>query len=388
MQAKAITNTCEYVMRGGHRQGKQCGKSCASGNKYCKNHDNQVFELQALPLDIMGILVENIIDQNHVQNATRRLNILDACCQDMHNVVTEKYKMIYDSLDVDEYIDDILNERKFSYKRRCDLLVNVGCQRCECPFIKQIHWPFPVRVCQDCFEKITIAEYKLNAYNIFPELKSFGRKFTTSKYFGYERHKIFLLKDIKENVPMDQEQIKKINISPNEHMENLVSTIGVSFNELKRFSKEITRNDFPNVKTVAKEYFTYCATKLLETVVEKHGNYDCMYTYMRNSFQKEKDMIQNIACMQEFNDFKKYLQTSDDVIRETLRIADLKTDTNTEIYHFQQYLRKNLPTYHCLPEECTPCGINTEELKKDVKIKKKLLCKWTKEQKRALVDVQ
>jgi hypothetical protein len=60
-----------------------------------------------------------------------------------------------------------LDKYGLTYIQRLSLFLQRGCQACGAPRIKKVHWPFPVRMCTQCFKNMTINDYHLkDDYNI------------------------------------------------------------------------------------------------------------------------------------------------------------------------------------------------------------------------------
>ena len=139
-------------------KGKKKDKICSKIN--CKTHEKKHNYIQELPVEMQREIISYIGD-------FQILKALSTTCKAFYEIITDNhYEKIVDlthsdllqALDTDVY--------KLNNYQQLSLINEVGCQRCLKNRIKKIYWPFPYRLCKECFDDITIDEYKLKEYGV------------------------------------------------------------------------------------------------------------------------------------------------------------------------------------------------------------------------------
>jgi hypothetical protein len=233
-----------YVFKKGQNAGKQCGKS---KHEFCKTHESHVLQLLKLPELVINNMLNQIINFTP-KEAFKTLVNLSISCQEFDNIITPFYKILYEKLKIPKKQDIYMND--LSYKYRLYLILYTGCQKCQTPRITKIYWPFPLRVCIDCLKSITISCNTLqHVYHI--------KNFTYTKYLKYNRHlpqsidlRYYLIQDVKNTL-----KCELIEGHLNDHKRDLASKLNLSYSELFTKCKRFVYEEYPDIKTIEREYY-------------------------------------------------------------------------------------------------------------------------------------
>lgn len=194
--------TCIYTFKRGANVGKPCGKKCVNKTEYCKLHtgSKQMF-LEMLPNLAQGNIIESIIEHHDPHDAYTKLRLLSCASKYWHEFIKEYWDKLYSSMNLDASQKQLMDEYSLSILQRLALYFECGCQKCGTPRITKIHWPFPIRVCKDCFQSITISDYRLyNDYKINNSLANLNYVSTTlwNRYIGNYNLNFYLISDVEK----------------------------------------------------------------------------------------------------------------------------------------------------------------------------------------------
>ena len=145
----------------------------------------QIFN--TLPDDIINIIIDKILHSPEKKIKKKSLSLINfsQLCKKTYLNMSEHNK-IWGSSKTDFLL------KKFS-----------GCQRCKKPRIRKIYHSIRIRVCECCFEKITIRDYIIDELNLPVDVcKSlkFEEKSCWTRYRGEFSYKLYLRRDVNFNL--------------------------------------------------------------------------------------------------------------------------------------------------------------------------------------------
>jgi hypothetical protein len=161
-------------------------------------------------LDILLLVLEKTFEPNVTMSLASwrkvaRTILCAACLDKACNAAVEAYDSLLTSLLHCHQSDfDDLEGAEYSSLIKVRLLSTIGCQRCGCPRIHKVTWPFRTRVCQPCLEIFTMSNYRLGLVlesdvmvNLENSLKKFSRnKDLFSRYVGTYTLTFYLISDV------------------------------------------------------------------------------------------------------------------------------------------------------------------------------------------------
>jgi hypothetical protein len=299
---------CKYVFKRGKNRGVACGKPCQAKNtvkysnhcseEFCKDHVNKVMDVQKFPTHIMQEIVASIRDKNHKKEFGRLTN-LGATCREYRDIVAGRCEELYKELAVEDEHDHEMTLENMGFKRRLHLLLESGCQRCKCPRITKIHWPFPMRVCQDCIRAITVPEYVLRERYRLPNYTN-RRSIafaTWNRIYGDTTYDCFLIKDVEADLNMSLPQVEAaIEQGSHDHKIAIAARLNVPLIELCVDFPRIMQQVFPDEARIVAEFYKHKATKHLAILGYKksHFNHEHIATYAIRSLANYESFIETL----------------------------------------------------------------------------------------------
>lgn len=200
---------CPYIFKKGKNQNSICNKL------NCKLHKNKMnlISLFDIPDEIINIITSYINNFQDLKNLTLTCSIL-------YNNSENYFERLYNYHKLRDHKIHHFND--LSYKKRFELLYELGCERCNTPRIKKISYPFPIRMCQSCVQEITISEYRLKEYeineNVYHDLK-YMKATLWSRYHGSYTLNFYLIKDINDRLGIS------LNEYINQNNQNVIDNI-------------------------------------------------------------------------------------------------------------------------------------------------------------------
>ncbi len=278
---------CVYVFKRGQKAGQQCGK------ENCKQHAKHIFELQKLPQLVLTNIFKKYLNYPEKYAFNHLLN-LSKTCKEFNNIIEPIWELLYDKLIVTDYEEDCMLH--LSYLERLHLLLDKGCQKCNRPNIKKIHWPYTIRLCHDCFKEETITPYLLKVrYNIY---------FITDDEF-------LLKKDVEEMIECKLEEYHL-----NDYKRQLATDINLPIKDLSKYSKSYLKKEKPNPIIVIKEYY--------KNLAYYHFNEHLKSLRLPNKyfapFSQEMTIIFNIKNKSSYDEWYSNLHTYKERYDENMRI--------------------------------------------------------------------
>jgi hypothetical protein len=299
---------CVYIFKRGQNAGKACGKAT------CKQHEKLIFPLQKLPLLVISNISEKIVDYSD-KIAFNSLLALSETCKEFQNIIEPLWEELYDKLDVTPEQEYYM--RNLSYLKRLHLLLDKGCQRCGTPNIKKIHWPQPMRICQECFKEITITQYNLKVkYNIRLDLDD---------YFVLKR-------DVERIIHCKLEEYHL-----NEYKRKLATDLNVPFKDLSKYSKSYLKKYRPDPKRVEKEYYS----NLAYDQFNKHIKSLRLPNKYSSPFTSEVTIIFRIIDKESYTSWHDNLHTYYDRYKENIRISEYNNQYIKKLSHLRFLLREH-----------------------------------------------
>jgi len=267
---------CVYVFKRGQRAGQQCGK------EKCKEHEKRIFELQKLPPLVLTNIFKNYLKYHKVL-AFNHLLILSQTCKEFNQVIQPIWELLYEKIHVTDYEENCMSQ--LSYLDRLHLLIDRGCQRCHNPFTKKIHWPYTIRLCHDCFKKVSITPYQLKVkYNII---------FMTDK--------VFVLRSEIERLI----QCKLEEYHLNDYKRYLAQELDLPINALTKYSRSYLKKQRPNPMIVLTEYYKNLAYEQFNSHLKSLRLFNKYFP----PFSKEVNKIYNIKNKQDYEEWHSNLHT-------------------------------------------------------------------------------
>jgi hypothetical protein len=168
-----IIKQCLYIFQKGVKSGEQCKRKVKNNDEVmCKLHKdcNQFStQIQNLPELVHDIIIKKFIESsNDFKIIFKFLISLKQVSKYWNILLSDKYfELLYNKLKITNNMEISMNKYSLLLIQKLNLLLTTGCQRCKLEKIRKIHWPFPIRLCKDCIEEITISDFRLNRqYNI------------------------------------------------------------------------------------------------------------------------------------------------------------------------------------------------------------------------------
>jgi len=180
---------CIYGFKRGANAGKTCGRPTKAGGEYCGLHAKCVLQLSELPALVHGAVLDGIVDgDDQPEYAYRRLLGLSRSCKYWRGVIAPLWDVLYARMRrYDRRIthhEGDMERYGLTSQQRISLLSQCGCQECGCPRITKVHWPFPIRVCADCFQAMTISDYRLTHDHGIPHDRFEHLGYTTAELWN------------------------------------------------------------------------------------------------------------------------------------------------------------------------------------------------------------
>ena len=373
---------CAYVFKRGSNKGKECGLKTFNSTCFCRTHDGKVLELGKLPTLAMDKIIDTMIltnSLNETRNIFQKLVAISNSCKEYKNLIGEdKWKMLYEHITNWHHFVNVKDRCCKEYdlmlfRNRLHLLLDVGCQRCGASNITKIYWPFPIRVCVYCFEKITVrdyeleSQYRINNYtsNYYIQGTSWSRHGGTSQFRYYWKY--LIVQDL--GCSLIEHKLRKLQKSIQHKME-IAESLGVHLDDLSNHlgTADLMATDYPNKSMVHQLYYRHTALAILKTFFIKYEIKTNTYTII----QKQCNMIQT---KEDYDIFFQNMETNKD---------EILSKTDDEAFHALLSVTKNniISSLHAhpyfsdmsieqltiyLPETQTLSGLNYEDLRTTIK---------------------
>lgn len=186
---------CNFIIKSGLRKNQICNKN------NCKIHKQSNGLIQYLPIELQNLIISYV-------NNFHALQALSQSCKMFHNLLSSEYPEHYDKLR--DYYENILNKDLHNYStttlssyQLLSLYLDTGCQRCGQLKIRKVYPEYGLRICNICFEELTIRCYELKPYGIPVTILQNLPSVTVSAWsrrFGANSYQCYLLSDILQKI--------------------------------------------------------------------------------------------------------------------------------------------------------------------------------------------
>ena len=294
--------TCQYIFKRGANKGIPCGLKTVESCNFCRVHNGKVLELTKLPTLALSKIVEHMSfsdDLHESRSIFHKLDVLSKSCKEYHDLINEAtWERLYNQLNPD--INHVCDEfYTMSFKKRLHLLLDVGCQRCNVPKITKIYWPFPVRVCTNCFDKISIRDYVLkHEYKTEYASAFYIDGFTWSRFHGYNNFRYYWKYLVEKDIGCTLIE-KKRHYDQNSlnHKLAIASSLNVSYDDVKHL---MDYSDFPDKLYIHKCYFVSQAELHIKTWFKNKHKGSLYYDILHDcsKIKNKKDYEEWIALFE------------------------------------------------------------------------------------------
>lgn len=163
---------CQYILSKGKHKGSTCNKRCdytfcsthgkrGNGTSGQQNIIGDVIDIDKL-YEVHSIIINKLLVQNNPKCSMVNLLQLSQVSKYWNEQVKPVWVSIYNDITIDNETKTRMESvSMLSHLQRLSLILNVGCQMCGKSRIQKIHWPFPVRMCMECFQQKMISLYRL-----------------------------------------------------------------------------------------------------------------------------------------------------------------------------------------------------------------------------------
>ena len=307
-----MASSCEYIFRRGKNSGSACGKKSIVAGKYCPLHAEKVLELQALPSEIINIIVDNLV-ASKVSDVKKldRLEALEQTCNEFRSIVADKYAALYATLCITGAKDEAMTRRGLRHKDRCRLLLHTGCQSCKTPRITKIHWPFPTRLCSECVGDIVVADYELPEYRVYNfSNREFLVRGTYSRYHGASSYRLFLRSDVERSIGHKLHEFPGVYAAQVAERKSLIAdALETTVEALTARSATFSGSDTPDRTRVTTEHWQSLANEAF--VAKVSGAYDGKAKIdFAKLFPVEAGMIGSVSDVSTFCAFEAHMAAS------------------------------------------------------------------------------
>lgn len=286
---------CVYIIKKGKNKGKQCNTQSRNGEECCARH------IQPKPLDIINLpslvlthVVSMIINTMSPYSAFQKMCSMYLVCKDVQQALDEQWQKLLEKVPCENH-DDM---KDMTPKQKLHLLLDTGCQRCNRQRVKKIHWPFPIRVCDVCINKITISTRDLKReHNITEEMLQNirFRPISYNSWYSQKEMHIYLKSDIRKALNVNIVQIEKDRALAAKNIQQLVANdMEVTMDELT--SKSVTFNCIrydsiiSRVKNIiCQEYYTNRARSYFLSKLRAVWPNDIYYSYPYHIYVRNKE---------------------------------------------------------------------------------------------------
>lgn len=356
---------CDYI----NRKKVLCNKKIKNGNR-CSVHKNRkqnnIHEEQTNIIDLPNNILNEIIMINinniktiksdkKIEENLRSIINLYSSCKTLYKLYTERdiWEIIWNNL----YFINKFHEINISdNKLKVLLYVLKGCQKCNAPKIRKVYGGINKRVCEYCFEELTISDYYLKKYyniiNIPDFLKYYEqtRTYKTGRY-SYDEYtnKYYLRTDIEDYV---------FQCKFNEYKQNKINELfnGLYF-DYKLFTKENFMEQllsfdyiFMNQKEIIDYYKSYYYRQKI-TITDKYIQdvinnmdltlYDVKQTdEYKNYFHKDTHYIDFDLILKD--KYKKlFISKFVNIYKSKIKLYDYSYEKNLEQLYYNKVLAKD-----------------------------------------------
>lgn len=287
---------CKFILTRGKNKDLPCGKS---KNDYCSKHiSHKPIEL---PMNIFTVIIHHLVFQDHLDYKSIFKNMLNIypTCKDFKFIVDKQWELLYNLMmhPQDKYMSML------SYKQRLHLLLESGCQRCGIPRIKKIHWPFPIRVCEECIKEVCISEYKLKKeYNIVYKSDLFIEVNTWNQRTGNNKFKVYWKYLVEKKIGHSL-----LDTFMNIYKHNIAKTLDIPYKELLVRSVKYKNISQPGIKDVETQYYQSVANDTFDAFVKE--KYDIELKPIENMKSEIKKITSKNLYNNWLNDYQdKYIE--------------------------------------------------------------------------------
>ena len=265
-----MTSTCTYIFKRGKQKDTQCSKRCTGHlcSSHAKNKVVTKMTIYDLPNQLHYVIVEKLVS---TKNFAKLLSI-SIMSKYWHDLMVPIWQRLYAIIDKTDEEHNLMDHYKLTPLQRCSLLLACGCQKCDKKRVTKIHWPFPIRMCQDCFREMTISSYELKVeYNIvnLSNLNKLVVPMWSRHTSNYDLH-FYIIKEIEKRIGHSLATHKSNQLAG--LRKQLIDKLGMSVESIEAksttFRNELTVNKtFPGqVKKVVHEvyetdFYSACNTK-------------------------------------------------------------------------------------------------------------------------------
>jgi hypothetical protein len=255
--------SCAYIFKKGKNVGNVCGK------ENCRMHKPLVV-FESFPDALIPIIIEKVIRMRIPHKEIfKRLLSYQMISKEFKFIVDKNWVNLYNILDIDNTQRE--NAKMLTYKQKLHLFLETGCQRCDAVRITKIHWPFPIRICQNCIKDVCITEYRLkkeffidyksevfiNYINVSPWHRNRG--ITNFKFYW----KYLVEKDIGK---------KLIDSFMNDHKREIARELEIPYKDILLHSYKYKLEAYPSKQTVEEEYYKSLANIKFKKEIKQYDN--------------------------------------------------------------------------------------------------------------------
>jgi hypothetical protein len=202
--------------------------------------------IHKLPRDVKLIIVEQmiLIKLPNIEEAYKIACILSETCKEFKRIADNNWDLLATNID----IQDLSSRQKLS------LLYNTFCQKCKASENTKMYLPIPIRVCCDCFKKITVTELELKKNYHIVDLDT---------RFYLNKEKIYLIKDLENTI-----KCKLYEYHLNDYKREIASIMEIDPIEIARLVAEFRFLRKPKLKYIERMYYNALATEQFNDIFD------------------------------------------------------------------------------------------------------------------------